>query len=385
VLSIGPQQDRSLDPQQTLLRLLTGSPPEPGTDWEAVINLAQRHNVSPFLYHILRPHRDRIPVVAHQTLQTLYYYAVARSLYRERQLREALDVLEAVGVPVVLLKGAAVAYTVYPDPALRTMGDLDLWIPREQLEQARSALQRLGYTLHSKRNRPLALHDAYLGETQLLSNDPTRGLIELHWNVFPGEWLRHAACIDEATLRERSVPLEGMAARRLASEDMVLNTCLHLVINHQLGVGSIRSMLDLYLIQSRLAPNWEEIARRAQEWHVTTAVWLVLTLWTDLFGPQDNLPLSVLQPPPLRRKILRRMAPPAMLWAGRTFRRGWQRRAFLLCLVDRPLDAIHLMTYAFFPERRWLILLYGLENAPPWRIRLQQAWHPVRVLLRQDI
>ena len=385
MLTTSAQAAIASGPQRTLLRLLTGSPPEPDTDWEQVLELARRHGLSPFLYHALRPHRDRLPAEADQALRALYYQAVARSLFRGRQLREVLDALGDAGVPVVLLKGAAVARSVYPDPALRTMSDLDLWIPREQLEVARSALQSLGYTVHSKQNRPLALQDVYLGETQMVSADPTRGLVELHWNVFPGEWLRCAARIDETPLWERSLPLEEIAARRLAAEDMVLNTCLHLVINHQLGVGSIRSLLDLHLIQARFPLNWDAIARRARAWQVKTALWLALDLWIRLFGPQADVPLAALQPSPLRRAVLRRMASPRLLWSGRTFEKGWQRRIFLLCLVDRPWDAVRLTWHAFLPERQWLVLLYGLEDAPAWRVRLQQLWHPFRVLLRGNV
>ncbi|MFQ5344183.1 MAG: nucleotidyltransferase family protein, partial [Anaerolineae bacterium] len=45
----------------------------------------------------------------------------------------------------MLLKGAALANTLYPTPALRPLSDIDLLIPRQHLEPAVQAVKSLGY------------------------------------------------------------------------------------------------------------------------------------------------------------------------------------------------------------------------------------------------
>ena len=62
-------------------------------------------------------------------------------------LVETVRVLRAAGVEVVAIKGAALAFFHYPDPALRPMGDLDLLLrdPRD-LERATAALVAAGWT-----------------------------------------------------------------------------------------------------------------------------------------------------------------------------------------------------------------------------------------------
>jgi hypothetical protein len=82
---------------------------------------------------------------------------------------------------------------------------------------------------------------------------------------------------------------------------------------------------------------------------------------------------------------LRRFVSLRSLAEGRPLPEGPVRRVFLLLLVDRPADAVLLVVRAFFPERRWLALLYGLDDAPPWRIWLQRLWHPFRVLWRGNL
>ena len=63
----------------------------------------------------------------------------AVELLRKRELLEVLRALDDAGVAPLLLKGAALAYSIYPSPVLRPRADTDLLIPdddRERLEQA---------------------------------------------------------------------------------------------------------------------------------------------------------------------------------------------------------------------------------------------------------
>jgi hypothetical protein len=384
------RRDGAGESLRALGQLLGGAPPsELAFGWEAMVDLARRQGVSPFLFHVLDPFRQKVSPSAWQALQNDYYAFAARSLLRERQLERVLKALTGAGIPVVLLKGAALARSIYPDPALRLMGDLDLWIPRDRLEGAREALQTLGYTARSKPERPLPIQDAFLGETQMVSHELGMGLLELHWNAFPGEWLRHTARIDEAAIWERRVPIEGTEVSQLAPEDAVLHTCLHFAIGHQLAGLGLRPLLDLELMDRKWAIDWDMVTHRARAWQVTTATWLILDLWASLLGGEDHegnpSAWLALRPSPLRRWILRQVVSPASLAKGRPLPRGPVRRLFLLLLVDRPVDAVVLVGRAFFPERRWFTLLYGLDDAPPWRIWLQRLWHPFRVLLRGDL
>ena len=378
--------DTNQENLQTLAQLLTGTPPDPSLDWGATIDLARQRGLSPFLFHAVRPFQPRISAEAWQALQGDYYVAVARCLLLERQLQQVLDALEHSQVPIVLLKGAALSRAVYPNPALRTMGDLDIWVPRDRMDTARTALEVLGYRTRSKQDRPPGLQELYLGETQMIRSEPHSALVELHWNVFPGEWLRHTARTDEQPIWERTIPMEGTDARQLSPEDAVLHTCVHFAIGHQLRGLGVRPLLDLELMQTTWAINWDTIAHRAREWQVATATWLILDLWTWLFGHQDRrVCFRALQPSPIRRWLLRKFAFSQLLAESQLLRNGPLRRLFLLLLVDRPVDAVVLLRQALFPEQEWLRLLYGLEDAPAWRVRLQQLWHPIRVLVRGDL
>lgn len=55
-----------------------------------------------------------------------------------------LSVLEAKGIPTVILKGAA-AGMLYPDPGLRSYGDIDFMVSPADFKRARAALVAAGF------------------------------------------------------------------------------------------------------------------------------------------------------------------------------------------------------------------------------------------------
>jgi len=357
-------------------------------DWQRIIGEAYGHGVVPFLWYTLRTAlvRPQLPPGIQEVLRANYYIEAAHFMRRQHGLKEVLRMLASAGVPVVLLKGAAIAYSAYPNPLLRTMGDVDLWIPQTQLVPARKVLQSIGYTIFSPEDyRPQGLQDTLGGETKMMCDLRGAGLVELHWKIYPGEWLRHTTCIDEAKIWARCVPIKGMNIRRMAVEDLVLHASVHLAVNHQMSDGVMRTMIDIALARRAWDLDWTALAQRAKEWKVATAVWLVLSLVSEYFGDLEaQLPLQMLAPSRFRQRILRWFVPCIPPPGSPRLIDGPLRFLYLLLLVDRPMDAIRLLLRGFFPDRTWLVLRYKLQDAPRWRIWLQWLWHPLRLVLRRD-
>ena len=59
---------------------------------------------------------------------------------------EVLGMLDAVGIDVVVLKGAALALSVYERPGLRWFADADLWVGAQNHERALAVLLAAGWT-----------------------------------------------------------------------------------------------------------------------------------------------------------------------------------------------------------------------------------------------
>ena len=103
-------------------------------DWRLLVATAWREGVAPLLYHTLRETGwlANAPPDVQADLRQAYYAITARNLLIYRELSRILAALSPL--PAVVLKGAAVAATLYPNIGLRPMGDLDLLVPQGQLD-----------------------------------------------------------------------------------------------------------------------------------------------------------------------------------------------------------------------------------------------------------
>jgi len=291
-----------------------------------------------------------------------HYAAVAQAEVQRRELQRVLEALAAQGVVPILFKGAALAHTVYPSPACRVMGDLDVWVIADEMPKAQVALERLGYVESSKPKRPLALRRLMRHELPMVGTRPGLGLVELHWSAFGGEWFRQAACVDLAGVRARAAPLRvaGQPALVMSPEDSLIQLAAHLAVNHSLASPWLRTLADVTLLVRKQGVDWSSVVERARAWRLATATWRVLSLAVDLAGLEEARPtVAQLAPCAVRRAPLDRAANAASLVEMRDMTRGPFRFVYLLLLVDRTRDALRLLVRALWPDRDWLEARYG--------------------------
>ena len=304
-------------------------------------------------------------------LQAGWYMAVGDTELQRRELAAILQSLSASGARPVAFKGAALAYTVYPDPACRVMGDLDLWIVAEDMPRAQAALEAIGYRFEAKADRPPALMALFSGEVRMYGPDKASGLVELHLGVFAGEWLRRVACVDEAAISARCQPVEltGCRAYALAAEDHLLQISVHAAVNHQLSMSAMRALIDVALLARHQPLDWSAVVRRAKAWRVATATWLVLSLAIDLCGLDEAAEAArQLAPSKVRQRLIGRFANAEALIELRDLSQSKWRYVYLLLMVDRKRDAVRLALRTLWPEDEWLQARYGQGG---WRARLR--------------
>ena len=350
--------------------------------------------LAPLIWHAWQhvPLTDVSPDLV-SDLRAAYYAAVGDAELHQRELVAVLRALDphaitpAVVKPsvksqpeglTIVFKGAALAYTIYPDPVCRPMGDIDLWLTDEEMPRAQAALEQIGYVQSIKAERPLALMQQHNGEVQLHSVEPGRGLVELHWGIFAGEWVRRTAAIDQAGIRARVVParLAGEPALTLAPEDGLIQLAVHMAVNHQLGMAALRGLVDVTYLARAKQVDWDVVAQRAQTWRVGTATWLVLKLAIDLTGLTEATPaVKRLSPSRLRGWLLGRFANAHTVVEMRDLRNGLLRYVFLLLLVDRFRDAARLVFRTLWPEQEWLAARYGNAGS---RTRLRHLVNALR-------
>lgn len=102
-----------------------------------------------FLYHCLKPRNlDRLlPTDILETVRTGYFECAWRNNSLYSDLSKILKALHQENIPVILLKGAHLAQTVYSNIALRPMGDIDILVRKSDLLKTKKQLLGLGYRL----------------------------------------------------------------------------------------------------------------------------------------------------------------------------------------------------------------------------------------------
>ena len=122
---------------------LTKSPTEPCGDmgWNEIFELAKLHQVEGIVFYQCKTF---IPEEIRGLFESAYYSTLYNYSARQYALKQILSSLEEKGIPCFLIKGLEVSL-YYPRPALRTMGDLDVVVHREDRPEVNKILLACGF------------------------------------------------------------------------------------------------------------------------------------------------------------------------------------------------------------------------------------------------
>jgi hypothetical protein len=309
------------------------------------------------------------------TLRGAALGAAAGNLSHFAALERIERCFEAERLPMVLLKGAAVACSAYHDRSYRPMTDLDIWVRDDDMPRAASGLRSLGFRPEPNLpDRPTALQRRSCGELVFSHASGAHGLVELHYGAFPGWWIQRAAHPDTEGLWRRAETMgPGRHALRLAPEDAVLQTAFHVVVN-QFGQAPLRGLMDIAVLARTQAIDWAAVSGRARSWRLATATWLVLDTANRMIGvPGCDAAVASLRPTGARRALLRALVAPRAVLSGRDLTGVPRRHLFMLGLVDRPWDGGRLIGRTLWPEAWWIAARYGRPIG-----RIEHLWGLIR-------
>lgn len=285
---------KSTDPQAKDPQLSRYSP----SDWHAIFESARLHALSPLLY--FRLHNlgwtEKLPTEVATKLRKAILIIARNNLLKFEQLGPVLQVLNAAGIPAIPLKGAHLAAWVYPDPALRPMGDIDLLVHRRDLAAAHAVLKDIGYNA----SRSFDIDDECSRMQHLPPLGRPSGItsLELHWTIAPPA-SPFATDIASTWARAHPASFAGIPAYALAAEDLLLHLVLHTSYQHSYGLGLLPFM-DLHtLLQSAGdALAWDALIQRSRLWGLDRSLFLTTLTLNELLGPPPQQEhILALQPP----------------------------------------------------------------------------------------
>lgn len=222
------------------------------------------------------------------------------------EARDAARLLAGRGYSVVLLKGTAYVVAGLPAAEGRTVGDLDILVPRAALSDAEAQLRAGGWEPLKTDAYDDAYYRQWMHELPPLAHAERGSIIDVHHTILPLTARRRP---DAAALIADAVPVaDGLHV--LSPPDMVLHSVAHLFYDGDFD-GGLRNLWDIHRLLTHFggADFTTRLAERARRHQLEAPLARALRFARDFFGTAVDpaladraTPLDAL----IRRRLLAR-------------------------------------------------------------------------------
>ena len=217
---------------------------------ERFLGAASRHRVRPLLAWRLHGTGElpAWPAPIRRALLDTARGEAALEVIRRFELRRLLDAFAAAGVPVLVLKGAALAYATYAEPWLRPREDTDLLVRSDDALSARRVLADAGYHPTPMQSGTLVSHQQLY---MRIDGTGRRYACDLHWKIANPVAFSDLLSPDDLLREAAAVSLDGCTVRIPSRVDALLLACWHRVAHHQ-DSENLLWLYDLHLLADDL-------------------------------------------------------------------------------------------------------------------------------------
>ena len=236
-----------------------------GRAWDLLIRQARHANLLGRLHYRLADAGLGAAVPAHPRshLQSGAAMAEAQHHSIRREIRHLRQTLDAHGIPLILLKGAAYVAAGLPAARGRLFADVDILLPQERLADAESALMVHGWVSSSTDAYDQRYYRRWMHELPALRHLFRGSVLDVHHTILPPTARLKP---DPRLLIEASIPVPGLAGvRTLALPDLILHSACHLFHEGEPD-NLLRDLTDLDLLLRQLAREdaaWDALLDRA--------------------------------------------------------------------------------------------------------------------------
>jgi len=255
------------------------------SQWDVVVRQARAAGVLGRLGALAQQHglQQQLPEPVWHALEADLTFAQQQAIAVRYELRRLDRALAKLGIPVLILKGAA--YVAMDSPASdgRFMSDIDILVAKPHLMDVESALTGGGWTSQ--------YHDAYdqryyrewMHELPPMQHLGRHTTLDVHHNLLP-ETARIKTRPDQVIASSHLLP--GTQCLYVPDElDLILHSATHLLHEGEWGHG-LRDLSDLYLLIAPRAEQpdfWQRLADRASQLNLQRPLYYALVELRDLF------------------------------------------------------------------------------------------------------
>ncbi len=344
------------------------------SEWRQFAPLAVHEGVAPLFFSALN--RANVPTFRASTFKALteaYYQSSAQNALLYSELARILTILNSAAIPAVVLKGADLAVTVYPERSLRPMLDIDLLVRHGDLARSMQIVRELAYV--EAPAQTAGFEQAAGHHVHVRGGPGNQVILEVHWDLVagPADW--RSVPVDWFWRRTRSwnpvtlAPDLSGQGLQLDPTAHLLYLAAHLVLQHSGVESRLLWYYDLHLMIRRFQAeiDWDALAERARSFGWGTATRLALSgaqkrfgtrvpegFWERIGNERDGRTLSLID-----HKAAGNLSQP---------QRDWNRLSYL-----NPVARLRTAVALTFPSPTYMRWRYSPR--PPW---LWPLYYPYR-------
>jgi len=319
--------------------------------WDDLPAQAEAHGLVPLLLTHLQLAGVPLPPATKQQLLGYFMQHAHAAQVRARVLAEILTCYQAAGIEVLILKGAALAHLIYPQPMLRPMRDIDILVRAADVYRAYALLPEIGFIPPPGAHAGLGPDHHHLTAIKRVA-DGFSVSVEVHHALHLNE-RGHPLRFEAYAPTAQSFTVGSMPAKTLGREETLWHIYRH-AFCMQVTYEPLRLIWAADLISLAEAwvdaLDWERVRRQYPAAYNILPLLHSLSPWSEAVLERLKLPIGRL---------------PSGAGAGYA---GWPRFTFTQQPAKR---AQQILRDSLFPSPWWLRMHYGQG---PSRWGYGRAW-----------
>ena len=341
-------------------------------DWEYLTMNALYHGVAPLLYRSLERIDDSslIPKRNIAVLRKRYYITLARNMIHYGELKTALCMFADAKIDVIILKGGALAETIYQDIGLRPFSDVDILVREEDLKRAKDVMAEIGYVL-DEHISPEEHNEEFGCDLHYVINKGH--VLEIHWHIarMTGNDRYTRILIDELWKRALPARIADVDALVLSPEDLLLHLCIHLPRHRY---NRLIWFCDISEVVRQEGIDWDRLVETSGRYRTMAYMYYGLHFTDNLLG--CDVPASVLdelKPSRFERWVFDSIPRDLLPDKKNVLQVGPMLEVLL---IDRTMDRFRYLGEYFFPPVRILARSYSVSGP---RVYFYYIIHPLHL------
>lgn len=205
---------------------------------------------------------DVLPEEKRTEYQKIYQAWQVKAIMGGQELKRLYRVLASHGLRFVPVKGADLAYRLFPDTALRGFIDWDIWFHPDDCERAFEVLKEDGWKIPALYSNE---HDGVLKTTAHHFSPHVRG----KYSVEPHFTLSNFQGIDPLEMWSETVECPGGDGQRVLSPEMnLLMLARHAASKSYYHVQLPKLLTDAAVVMQKETIDFARLRSMAERWHL---------------------------------------------------------------------------------------------------------------------